>query len=488
MKNKIFPFTFATFVAAVLLFSTRVSAQVLYGLTSAGGDYLAGTIFSITPSGDFKTFASLNPTFAATPYGSLLYASDNNFYASSVDGGYGGSCTIFKCDHNGMLTTMINLDSVWGSSEPQGNSLLQAMDGNLYGMTTMGGPNTYGVIFKLQLSGQYSALHFFNDTDGATPYGSLIQTKDGNLWGMTSGGRGDSLSLGYGNIFRCTPSGVYTPVFYFNDSDGATPYGDLLLANDGNFYGLTSAGGLYGTGVLFRYSPTSNTYTKLVDFNGTNGAYPTGSLIQATDGKLYGLTSGQQYYYSYYPDSTNGSYSTLFSCTLSGNLTTLVYFNDSINGLLPLGTLSQASDGNLYGMTSYGGKYNLGTIFQYSLSNHFNKLVDFSGETGYNPMYGKLIEVDNLPAGLTEISHIQGTGLFPNPNNGQFTVRLSANSNYSSMEVYNTLGQKVFTSALQPGIVDNSINLSSEPNGVYLYRVLDATGNIISNGKFVIQK
>src|SRR6185312_9854187 len=315
MKNKIATFTLPAFILAFLLSFTLAPAQVvLYGLTSAGGDYLAGTIFSVTPLGDYKTFAELNPTFASQPYGSLLYASDKNFYASSVLGGYGGSCTIFRCDRNGILTTMINLDSVWGSSEPQGNNLIQAMDGNLYGMTTMGGPNRVGVIYKLQLSGKYSALHFFNDTDGASPYGSLIQTKDGNLWGMTDNGGGDSSSIGFGNIFRCTPSGKYTSVFNFSGTNGANPLGDLLLANDGNFYGLTSAGGLYGMGVLFRYNPSSGIYTKLVDFKGSNGATPSGSLIQATDGKLYGLTAN-------YNDSiTYFGYGSLFSCTLSGNL------------------------------------------------------------------------------------------------------------------------------------------------------------------------
>ena len=177
-----------------------------------------------------------------------------------------------------------------------------------------------------------------------------------------------------GTIFHCTPSGIFTSMFSFDSIDGMNPYGDLFLANDGNFYGLTEYGGKHDYGTLFRYNP-SGIYTKLVDFNDTNGAIPYGSLIQATDGNLYGLTSS----------GGNSGYGTLFVCTLSGNLTTLVNFNDSIDGADPEGTLIQASDGYLYGMTSYGGGYNLGTVFQCSLSGNFTKLVDFSGETGFHP-------------------------------------------------------------------------------------------------------
>lgn len=484
-----------TLFAVIALLSIRASAQVtLYGLTTYGGDYMQGTIFSVTPSGDFKTFASLNPTFAANPDGSLLYASDHNFYATSMNGGYADSCTVFRCAPDGILTTMINLDSVWGSSAPTGNSLIQGKDGNLYGMTTSGGPYNGGVIFTLQLSGQYSALHFFDSAGGANPYGSLIQTPDGNLWGMTNkGGTYDSLQYdslyyymnnGDGTIFHCTTSGTFVSVFKFNDSTGTAPYGDLLLANDGNFYGLTSSGGRYSLGTLFRYTP-SGQFTKLVDFNGTNGGSPYGSLIQGTDGNLYGLTSmmGDSVY--------DGG--TLFSCSLSGNLTTLVNF-DSATGMSPQGTLCQASDGNFYGIAPVGGQYGFGTVFQYSSSGGLKKLVDFSGETGYYSIYiygsglalGKLIEVDNLPAGLTELTHINGAGVYPNPNNGQFTLRLSGADYPELLEVYNSLGQKVFTSMLTSQT--NNISITDQPNGIYFYRVISQAGEPINEGKLVLTK
>jgi uncharacterized repeat protein (TIGR03803 family) len=487
MKTK----TTILFAVILLLFFITTRAQVvLYGMTSMGGVNNSGTIFSITPSGNLKTICALNSTYAAYPYGSLLYASDGNFYASSVDGGYADSCTIFCYTHSGNLKTIINLDSVWGLSLPQGNNLIQALDGNLYGMTTYGGPlYGQGVLFKLQLNGQYKALHFFNDTDGAYPYGSLIQTADSNLWGMTSVGGGTDSSAHFGNIFHCTPSGTFTSVFRFNDTNGAVPYGDLLLANDNNFYGLTSQGGKYGYGTLFRYTP-SGTFTKLLDFNDTNGATPYGSLIQATDGKLYGLTS----------QGGDSGHGTLFSCTLAGTLTKLVNFG-IVNGSMPYGTLMQASDGNLYGMTYEGGKYYYGTVFQCSLSGHLTKIADFDyTNNGSSPMYGKLIEEDTahfaidtthsdtIATGINKIANANSIRIYPNPNTGSFTLAFSHPSGQSKVEVFNMLGSKVYDGMLMQTQHNEQINLGIQPDGLYFYRVLDENGNLISNGKLIIQK
>lgn len=485
MKTKItFPLI-VLFSAITLFYSARTNAQVtLYGLTCYGGDSNVGTVFEIKPSGYYHTVASLRSQFAAWPYGSLLFARDSAFYASSYGGAYDDSCTIFKCSSTGAITTMIDLDTVWNQSDPKGNSLIQGMDGILYGMTTMGGnngPYGDGLIFKMTLSGHYSAVHFFTDSiDGRFPYGSLIQTKDSMLWGMTSTGG----AIGFGTIFKCTTSGVFTTVHSFNDTDGGQPFGDLLLANDGNFYGLTSFGGKYGDGVLFRLT-TSGIYTKLVDFTGdTNGGEPLGSLIQATDGKLYGLTEtgGIQEQ----EDSSSATYGTLFSCTLSGNLTTLVYFT-GINGEYPMGTLIQASDGNLYGMTTYGGTNSLGNVFQYTLSGNLTTLISFDSTTGTMPEFGKLIEVDKLPSGLNALVNSTYANVFPNPNNGVFTIQTSAASaRYSVLTVYNITGQQIKNEALKGNT--SVIDLSAQPSGVYLYRLLGETGNLIGEGKLIIQK
>ena len=59
-----------------------------------------------------------------------------------------------------------------------------------------------------------------------------------------------------------------------------------------DLWGMTSTGGANSDGVLFEYNVSTGTYYDRTDFAGTtNGCSPYGSLIQASDGNLYGMTS-----------------------------------------------------------------------------------------------------------------------------------------------------------------------------------------------------
>src|SRR5215218_3010189 len=108
------------------------------------------------------------------------------------------------------------------------------------------------------------------------------------FYGMTT--KGGSYNLG--TIFAINPStGSFQNLWNFDSTNGATPRGCLLQAADGKLYGFTSRGGFHNNGVLFSYDTATTTFTKLLDFDSSSGAYPLGSLIQASDGKLYGMTS-----------------------------------------------------------------------------------------------------------------------------------------------------------------------------------------------------
>ena len=72
----------------------------------------------------------------------------------------------------------------------------------------------------------------------------------------------------------------------FDYTNGATPYGSFIKAKDNKLYATTSSGGSNNFGVIFSYDPASSTFTKLYDFDGTNGADPLGNLLQADDGKF----------------------------------------------------------------------------------------------------------------------------------------------------------------------------------------------------------
>ena len=127
----------------------------------------------------------------------------------------------------------------------------------------------------------------------------------------------------------------------FDGSNGYYPNGSLIEGSDGNFYGMTSSGGAYGYGTAFKMTP-EGALTTLVDFDYyTNGYGPNGSLIQGSDGDFYGMTNS----------GGPSGYGTAFKMTSDGTLTILVSFDYS-NGYGPYrGSLIQASDGNFYGMT-----------------------------------------------------------------------------------------------------------------------------------------
>ena len=91
----------------------------------------------------------------------------------------------------------------------------------------------------------FTTLHSFDVTDGAHPYAALIQATDGNFYGMTySGGASNSnCTTGTcGTVFKMTPSGMLTTLHSFDKTDGARPTG-LVQDTDGTFYGTTLDGG-----------------------------------------------------------------------------------------------------------------------------------------------------------------------------------------------------------------------------------------------------
>jgi uncharacterized repeat protein (TIGR03803 family) len=210
--------------------------------------------------------------------------------------------------------------------------------------------------------------------------GGLVQASNGKLYGMTNSGG----SMGYGVIFSFNPStSTYAKLKDFDGTNGGNPYGSLVQASDGKLYGMTYQGGSMGYGVIFSFNPSSATYAKRKDFDGTNGGNPYGSLIQASDGKLYGMT------YS----GGNSNYGSDYGVLFSYNPATLTYaklkdFN-SMDGGAPMGSLVQASDGKLYGMTSgWGGNVGKGTSFSFDPSaSTFKMLAVFEGRDGVGPDY-----------------------------------------------------------------------------------------------------
>ena len=365
----------------------QASDGKLYGMTYQGGSGGSGVIFSLDPSTTtFMNQKNFDLTDGGFPQGSLMQASDGKLYGMTLKGGITSIGIIFSFDPSAATYTKLKDFGTNENGSKVSAGLVQASNGKLYGMTVYGGSTGNGIIFSFDPStATYTKLKDFDKTNGANPYGSLVQSGDGKLYGMTAGGG----SGGYGVIFSFDPSATtFTKLVDFDSTNGAKPFGSLVKASDGKLYGMTTNGGSSNYGVIFSFDTAGATYTKLLDFDGTNGSNPNGSLIQASDGKLYGMSlnggsgrggTGDGVIFSFDPSSSG--YTKLMDC-------------DTINGSNPYGSLIQAGDGKLYGMTSQGGTNGDGVIFSYDLSSStYTKLLEFDNTNGSNP-YGNLMQAE----------------------------------------------------------------------------------------------
>ncbi len=271
-------------------------------------------------------------------------------------------------------------------------SVVQGLDGNLYGTTVYGGANLpcnakqvgCGTVFKITPGGALGTLYSFcsktNCVDGAYPTASLLLLVNGNFLGTTLGGGAN----GFGSVFEITPAGKLTTLYSFCSVsgcvDGLSPETALIQGTDGNFYGTTvhggkfGCGGCHGAGTVFKLTP-GHKLTTIYNFcaltNCDDGAYPLGALIQGTDGDFYGTTN---------QGGTTGA-GTVFKLTPKGKLTLLYTFcsqTGCTDGINPYGTLVQGTDGNFYGTTD-GDDSNNGTVFKLTPAGKLTTLANFLG-------------------------------------------------------------------------------------------------------------
>jgi uncharacterized repeat protein (TIGR03803 family) len=356
-----------------------------YGTTFNGGasgncNLGCGTVFKISRDGALTTLHSFDGNGGANPVAGLVQASDGNFYGTTEYGGanddprcnYGdlfGCGTVFKVTPGGNVTTLYNFCSQPYCSDGYGplGVLVQARDGNFYGMTSAGGigaERTHcgqgcGTVFKITPDGTLTTLHSFDFNDGYAPFAGLVQASDGNLYGTTLGGGANAA----GTVLKITPAGTLTTLHSFRGADGLEPWESLVQASDGNLYGTTVLGGssgncVDGCGTVFKITP-DGVLTTLHSFDNNDGTYAIGGLVQASDGNFYGTT-----FYGGAIHTCVGGCGTAFKITPGGMLTTLHTFINTTDGANPYGGLVQATDGNLYGTTQYGGARGDGTVFR----------------------------------------------------------------------------------------------------------------------------
>jgi len=448
-----------------------------YGTTYSGGSNSLGTVFKITPAGALTTLWSFTGgNDGDSPWGGLVQAQDGNLYGTAQAGGAYGFGTVFQISPTGQFTPLVQFDDFIGS-EPSG-ALVQGTDGNLYGTTQLGGAAGVGSIFRLSLNGPLqitgqpvdqpvyvgdnalftvatsgsSPVYYQWQQDGvnltngpgisganaATLVVSNVSVLDAAIYSVIVSNRCNSLSSAdaFLEVIYSPPDITSQPasqtvVTGTTATFAVTAVGDaalgyqwlangVALTNGGNVFGaLTStlvisnatpanaavysvvvSNGLFAASsapaTLVVVPPTTAgaSLTSLHVFTGgVDGAFPFAGLVQGNDHLLYGTAAGGGAYYQ----GAN------FRLTLAGTLTTLHSFvNGTVSGEAPYAPLVLGSNAFFYGNTASGGANGYGTLYQMSTAGSVTFLYSFTdGLDGANPQTGLALGADGNFYGTT---------------------------------------------------------------------------------------
>lgn len=332
----------------------------LYGTAHADqSSPTCGTIFRVSSSGNFTKLHEFTQLDGCNPHGGLTLGRDGAFYGTTHSGGTYNSGVIFRVTRAGATTVLAHFPSAYDAANVgllEKSALTLGSDGNFYGVARRGG-NGYGTLFKASASGNLTLLHKFNYGDGSEPDGPLVQGTDGSFYGTTPFGG----NYHQGSAFKITRTGAFTVLHHFGAtaSSSRNPAGALVQLNDGNFYGVSTNGGVHAAGTLYKMTPTG-AVTRLYSFNGDwqgKGAYPYGGLIKGKDGKLYGATSTGG------TAANNCDCGVFFRATSAGGYVPLAAF-DGARGKYPYHALPvQHTNGAFFGL-AVGGAYQHGVIYK----------------------------------------------------------------------------------------------------------------------------
>ena len=305
----------------------QVTNSKLYGMTTAYIDsishnyYFLGAIFNFDiNTHTFTDVYHFNNSTGSYPIGSLLKVANNKLYGLTSGGGSHLFGSIFSFDYiTNSYADIHDFDSLNGSY-PYGN-FIQATNGLLYGLTSKGGTNNGGALFSIDTAtNTFINVHNFQNISGMNPYGSLLQANDGNLYGMACTGGANN----HGVLFQYDiSSNIYTDKIDLNSSNGyydtifqigVHPY--MIQASDNKLYGITTYGGGNGFGTVFQYDLTTNTYNVIFNFDNVNGAYPMEGLTE--DGSSSGISTNtiQPFNLKVFPNPANNTIT--FRTNLSG--------------------------------------------------------------------------------------------------------------------------------------------------------------------------
>lgn len=351
----------------------------VFGSTSGGGPDGYGIVFKLSalPNGRWKesvlhSFANGDPN-GSEPNGGLIQGQGGHWYGTTWVGGAFNSGTVFELRHTptGWKESVLysfGAQSDDGSQPASG--LVMDSAGDLYGTAAYGGSTAFELSAGPDGWSETILHHFGVESgDGAAPFAGFILDASGNLYGTTQYGGQGCVAEGCGTVYKLKPlrGGGWKEIvlhrFNNDGKDGVEPGpGALLMDSAGNLYGTTEAGGRYGWGIAFRLIRDHDGTWKekiLHNFNeGKGGAFPGGGVVMDAAGNLYGTAvfggtrcdCGVIYKLSPGPNDT-WTYSVLHRF-------------QGTDGAMPAHNLVFDEKGNLYGVTSLGGDYGAGVVFE----------------------------------------------------------------------------------------------------------------------------
>jgi uncharacterized repeat protein (TIGR03803 family) len=326
----------------------------MYG---TGGCSINGGVYKISPTGAESVISGFPTGWAGCDSG-LTLGSDGNFYGTCQSGNSTNLGAIYRLTPSGVFTDLHDFTDVTGDAYPE-QPPIQASDGNFYGTTGTPELSHCGTVYQLTAAGAYKTLHAFSGGDCHSS--TLFQASDGNLYGTLS-----SCSIAGTNegcVYKISTGGVFKEIYGFTSTPGGqNPCTGVIQGKDGKLYGATNQGGANGTGNIYKLTTAGGGHTDLHDFNNATDASCVNNanantvllnLLQVTDGNFYGVNPA-------YGPNGNGS---IYKLTSANVFSAFLFPNPPVEGAIPAGTLIQNTNGLVYGTTPSGGTNSYCTPF-----------------------------------------------------------------------------------------------------------------------------
>jgi uncharacterized repeat protein (TIGR03803 family) len=331
----------------------------IFGTTLYGGTGGYGTVYSFTANAAFTVLHAFTGTTGAEPRTGVIANAAGDLFGNTLIGGKANAGILFQLGIHGGTYQAESLQQASGYDLTSG--LVADAAGNLYGMAALGGAANLGTVYKVKPNGALSALHSFTGgADGENPrHGSLAEDAAGNLYGTTYHGGANN----GGVMFKVTPAGQESVLYAFSKTNNACyePNNSVALDAAGNLYGSTISGGPYSQGCVYRLAP-DGTFTLLHAFSGTggggsDGASPHTGVTLDANANIYGVTT----YGGYDNDGT------IYRITASGQYSLLYSYTGGMDGTaLYASELAISPAGAIIGVNQGGGAYGSGNLFSLS--------------------------------------------------------------------------------------------------------------------------